>query len=223
MSETLSYWLERYQRPFFYSLLAIGVGIFAGLKFGGKKKVASSGVEAAFQSWERAGVADGPEMDALKQLMEKYPSSSGVYGVRVVEGLIARGAAEKTGIFAAGILERTKSHTPEIALFAKGSLMIARGALQEALEEATLLKTALIEKNQGEGFLYGYTLLRMVTLCHKLGVDDSQVKEELSFFLKNESSASFELQKIFSEEGFTLREFLGSGPAGVHDQAHSPM
>ncbi|NGX45135.1 MAG: hypothetical protein K940chlam2_00278 [Chlamydiae bacterium] len=224
MKETLVYWLERYQRPFFYCLLAIGVGIFAGLRFGGAKKgAATGGATVVFQNWERAESADGPEMDELMRLIEKYPSVSGAYGVRVVEGLLARGAAEKAGEFARGVLERTASHTPEFSLFARGSLLIARGALQEALEEAALLKTALAERNKGESILYGYALLRMVTLCNALGLDEGEAKGELSLFLKNKSAASAALQTIFSAEGFSLEDFLRRRPSRMHDQAHSPM
>jgi hypothetical protein len=224
MKETLVYWLERYQRPFFYCLLAIGVGIFAGLRFGGVKRGAlSGGTEMAFQNWERAESAEGPEMDELVRLIEKYPSVSGAYGVRVVEGLLARGAAERAGELARGVLERTAGHTPELAVYANGSLLIARGALQQALEEAVQLKTALSARNKGESLLYGYSLLRMVTLCRKLGLDEEEVSAELAQYLQNKSAASATLQTTFSAEGFTLEDFLRGGSSRMHNQAHSSM
>jgi len=219
-----------YRRYLPYLLFAVLALLAIGYRFAGgtaaKKETSYLVAENYFTNLQQAvGTGIGIEtienyLDKLKEITTAYPSLQSRYDGTIAQFLIAMGRYEEAQPFAMRTLKRTaQDQLPIFNDFSKISLMIAKGNLAEALEEAQKLKKEMIQiRNKNEGSfvsLFAYTLLRNAILQSKAGAPRKAEKawtewEKYASSIGNPQlrDAVAKLEIALNEGKFTLNDYI---------------
>ncbi len=200
------------------SVLA-GIGILIGYFQSGPSAKVYADAQAAFADWEAS-----PEDDALylkmKEAIRKVPAIEKKYEAVIVQKLLDSSKTEEALALANRSLTRSKSETPFHAAFGENSLLIERGAYQEALEKTVKLKEQMEssfdisllagERLVGGSLLYAHNLMRIACLQQQLNnhPGEKAAWEELESFIQGGTPLGDLVRANFSEKRIDLANYI---------------
>ncbi|NGX39804.1 MAG: hypothetical protein KR126chlam1_01137 [Chlamydiae bacterium] len=199
-------WLQDKQRHFFYGVILVIAVFFVAFQIAGKfHKGPTSNFFAANQVFEKWLLQKEP-FDNLESALQKHPELETKFGARIAEKFIAQNDGESAEPFASRVFQRVFPEIPEHSTFAQGSLLIAKGNLEEALTMAVSLK----ERLDNDALLYGFNLVRIASLCRALDVsaEEQVALRELEGFIEEKSEAALLLNECFKEGTTTLSDYI---------------
>lgn len=198
-------WLEDNQRNFFYGIIMVVALFFIAFQLFGalhKPSRPAGRVNETFQKW----LVQGEAFDKLESAIKEHPELESKFGAIIADKFIVQNEGDKAEPFAENVFQRVLRQTPEHTTFAKGSLLIAKGELQEALKQSLALKSQLDQ----ETLLYGFNLVRIATL-HRVLENSQEEKlalQELEDYMKAHEKAASVLAECFHEEDHTLFDYI---------------
>jgi len=206
-------------------LLTASAAFFAGVAFlivhfqSGPSAVSFARAEETFAKWE-ASPEDETLYADLREAFRKIPSIRAKYEACIAQRLLDVKKIDEALEMASRSLERVKGETPFHAAFAQTSLLIARGAYQEALENAVALKEEIgtvfgikdLTGSQliGGSVLYAHNLVRIACLQQELKnrPGERAAWEELESFLGAGTPVAHLILKSFSEKQLDLSQYI---------------
>jgi hypothetical protein len=181
-------------------LLLVGANRFMGW-IRGDSQLDYAAAEAVCLNWE--GTKDA--LPRLEKLMRKHPELHQKYDSVIAQKFLSSSQSGLAASYASSTLKRIGEFSPYYTKFALGSLMIAEGHLQEALDEAKNLKLQLeVDQSFWEkrsqvvrhgSLLYAYNLLRIATLQKELG----SMEEELAAWKELKQNAGWAENPLISQ------------------------
>lgn len=197
--ETIIHWFIENRRNVLTGTLvafvALGIGI-QRIASKDKDSIASHLVSGAYTDWSKD--PDQKNFLHLKKIMKEHPSQEVFFQEKICQRLIAMGKGVEALDMARKSISRTEGSSPFHEVYAKGTLLIENGKYDEALK-GTLHLVESIKGNEDFALLRGFSLLRIATLCQKLG--DSA----------NEKKAWLELSDCLESSSPLLRQYLSFG------------
>ncbi len=185
----------------------------------GPKAMTYARAEEVFAEWE-ASPEDGNLYRDLREAVRKVPSLRSKYEAVMAQKLLDVKKIDEALEMANRSLIRVKDETPFHSEFAHTSLLIAKGAYQEALEKAVALKEQIgsvfdVRNFSGECLvggpaLYAHNLVRIACLQQELRnrPGEKAAGEELEGFLKEGTPVARALLKSFSEKQLDLTQYI---------------
>lgn len=161
-------------------------------------------IEKAFQNWS-ANPTDPELFQKIADLMKKNPLLSSKYDGIIAQRLLWENA-KMAGTLSKEVLERI-DNDGLFATFAKGSLLIANGQFEEALEEAKNLKSNIPNK---DSLLYPYNLLRISVLEKQVGNKEKELLawQELEDYISDKKEKAKEFLEAFRVDKSNLAEYI---------------
>jgi hypothetical protein len=141
--------------------------------------------ESAFSAWEAS-----PENEklyaAMRSAMASVPALGKKHEAAIAQKLIEMEKIDEALIMAQRSLRRVKEEAPFHVAFAENSLLIEKGKVQQALENAVALKERMVVEKKAGVLLYAYNLLRIASLQRELQNRPGEKAglEELQLYLK---------------------------------------
>ncbi len=161
-------------------------------------------IEKAFQNW--SANPTNPELfQKIADLMKKNPLLSSKYDGIIAQRLLWENA-KMAGPLSKEVLGRI-DNDGLFAKFAKGSLLIANGQFEEALEEAKNLKSDITNK---DSLLYPYNLLRISVLEKQVGNKERELLawQELEEYISDKKEKAKEFLEAFRVDKSNLAEYI---------------
>ncbi len=206
-------------------IIASAAAFVAGIVFlivhfqSGPKAMTYARAEEVFAQWE-ASPDDASLFNDLKEAVRKVPSLRPKYQAVMAQKLLDVKKIDEALEMANQSLIRVKDETPFHSEFAHTTLLIAKGAYQEALEKAVALKEQIGsifdikslagEKLIGGSVLYAHNLVRIACLQQELKnrPGEKAAWEELEGFLKEGTPVADAILKSFSEKQLNLTQYI---------------
>lgn len=199
-------WLQDKQRHFFYGVTFVVASFFVAFQLFGKfhkpQKKAALVQNEVFENW----LVQGEAFDKLEEAIANHPELETKFGAKVADRFIVQNEGDKAEPFAENVFQRILKQTPEHALFAKGSLMIAKGELSQALAESNALQERLDE----DTLLYGFNLVRIASLYRALEMaqEEHEALQKLDTYLQTHEKTKEVLTECFQEGELTLTDYI---------------
>jgi len=206
-------------------LLLVGVSRFLGW-FQGNAQVDFVAADLAYQNWK----GNPDTLAKLEKLIGKHPELHAKYDGVIAQKLLSTSEHGLASSYASANLSRIEGFSPYYTEFARGSIMIAKGSLKEALASAKTLRnsmegdTAFWAKKSsvvGHGsLLYGYNLLRIAMLEGAAGSPDGELaawhelKANAGWLGNKPDSKTYDpeayllIQKNFQKQNTSLLDFI---------------
>lgn len=200
-------WLQDNHRRFFYGVTLVVASFFLAFQvFAKYHKTARSKPPAVLQETFENWLVQGEAFEKLEEALKRTPELETRLGAMIADKFIVQNDGQRAEPFAEGVLRRVLRQTPEHAMFAHGSLLIAKGELENALTEALSLKEQLDQST----LLYGFNLVRIASLSRALEcfAAEQTVLEELETFMQAHQSAASILMECFHEGTTTLVDYI---------------
>lgn len=199
-------WLQDNQRRFFYGVTLVVTTFFVAFQIFGKfHKSSHNKTLAVTQSFEK-WLAQGESFEKMEEAFVKNPELSTKFGAAVADKFIVQNEGDRAEPFAKEVFKRGLKQTPKHTAFAKGSLLIAKGQLQDALTEAVALKKDL----NSDTLLFGFNLVRIACLCRSLQAPDTEKEalKELEDLMKANQNMAKVLTECFHEGDVKLLDYI---------------
>lgn len=188
-------WIKQHRNTLLNSaIVLVTLVILAGRFFLKSDPFPSQQAENLYENWIQDPQVDEETLQALRAAELTFSQSA-----RVAQQLIARGEGKKAETFAKTSLNRLRSVLPEYAEFAENGLRIASDKFEEAFTHALYLKNQLQADGKSETLLYGFNLLRLMSLSRELEREDAQMNQEFEKFLANGSESARLLEQAIPE------------------------
>ncbi len=199
-------WLQDKQRHFFYGVTLVVASFFIAFQLFGKFHKPSQNpalvTSKVFEKW----LVQGEAFDKLETAIQENPELETKFGAMIADKFIVQNEGEKAEPFAESVFQRVLKQTPEHTAFARGSLLIAKGELQEALIGSVALK----ERLDDDTLLFGFNLVRIASLCRALDTPTHEYEalQELESYLETHEKAATVLTECFHEGDVTLADYI---------------
>jgi len=199
-------WLQDKQGHFFYGVILVVAAFFLAFqlfsKFHNPRQKPAFVTGQVFEKW----LVQGEAFDKLETAIKENPELETKFGAMIADKLIVQNEGDKAEPFAESVFQRVLKQTPEHTAFARGSLLIAKGELQEALLESVALK----ERLDDDTLLFGFNLVRIASLCRVLDSPNREYEalEALENYLSTHEKAATVLTECFHEEDVTLADYI---------------
>jgi len=158
-------------------------------------------------------------LDKLKVILKKHPELQAKYDANVAQLLISQGDTSQALPFGTLAVQRTEvENAPFYSEYAKTTLLIAEKNYEEALNQALIMKTKLLEhvadaqktltNPSNIDLLFAFNLLRIGTLQGELSLKE----EELKTWKEWKQYAALD-KKILSEthiDGFVFQKLMSN-------------
>ena len=227
-------WFANYKRflilliPFF--LLALFI-IFKFSLYGAKSEAEFLSAKSEYIQWEKSKDLEDSHFQTLKELMRKHPELAVPYESLIIQKILALGKEKKAASFIENLLKR-RADKPSTyyTQFAETTLLIEKGGVEKALQEAISLKeTMLSDKNFWESqktphfgsVLFAFNLLRVAMLSKNLGKEEEELVawRELKHYAKwdqeagktfaNLDKGAFDaLLNHFTDQGLSIKDYI---------------
>ncbi|MCB1108653.1 MAG: hypothetical protein KDK44_03270 [Chlamydiia bacterium] len=148
--------------------------------------------QKSYEQWENG---NEDKLAKLEQILGQHPELHGKYDVNIAAHLLAIEKGIEAKGYAMQTLKRTDGTVPFHTQYAKTSVKIAEGSLEEALNEAMALKEALSGKQDAK-VLYGFNLMRIAALQRELEHLDAEkaaLKELQAYLAQNKEDQELSL------------------------------
>ncbi len=206
-------------------ILASSAALVAGIVFlivhfqTGPSAMTYARAEEVFAKWE-ASPADGSLYRDLREAVRKVPTLRAKYEAVMAQRLLDVKKIDEALEMANQSLIRVKDETPFHSEFAHTSLLIAKGAYQEALEKAVALKEQIgsffdVKSLGGDhlvggSILYAHNLVRIACLQQELKnrPGEKAAWEELEGFLREGTPVADAILNNFSEKQLDLTQYI---------------
>lgn len=185
----------------------------------GPSAVSFARAEEIFAKWEASPDDEALYAD-LREACRKIPALRAKYEASIAQRLLDVKKIDEALEMASRSLERVKDETPFHVAFAQTSLLIARGAYQEALQNSVALKEEIGtvldlkdlngERLIGGSVLYAHNLVRIACLQQELKnrPGEKAAWEELEHFLGAGTPVAHLILKSFSEKQLDLTQYI---------------
>lgn len=199
-------WLQEKQRNFFYGVAAVVVLFFVAFqlfeKFHTSEPRNYLSTNLAFEKW----LLHDKDFNEVEEALKSNPDLESKFGALIANKFIVRNEGNRAQPFAEEVFDRVLQKIPEHTEFAKGSLLISKGSLKEALNHSISLHHRL----KKDSVLYGFNLFRISSLYRALGDRPSEVISlgQLEHFMETNMKASTILTECFSEGEATLLNYI---------------
>jgi hypothetical protein len=224
MNERLLELLENYQNRKKEVLISVasvigGIAILIGFLQSGPDPISYARAEAAFEEWS-ASPQDEILYRKMKLSFRKIPALEKKYEAVIAQKLLDTDKSDEAIQIAERSLKRVKGEIPYHGEFAQTTLLIERGAHQQALEKAVGLKESMSrnfdlssfskDRLAGGSLLYAHNLLRIACLQQELKnhPGEKAAWEELESFLSANSAVADLVQNNFSEKKLNLSQYI---------------
>lgn len=188
-------WIKRHRNTLLNSALALTALVVLAARFFLKSSpFPSRQTESLYENW----LQDPQSDEETLQVLQSAALSSG-QSAYIAQQLIAQGEGKKAEPFAKIPLNHLHSVLPEYAEFAENGLKVASGKFEEAFTCALHLKEQLQMQGKEETLLYGFNLLRLMSLTRQLQKEDTQVIQELEKFLASGNESAHLLGRAIPE------------------------
>lgn len=201
--DRILFWIMEHKKQIWLGFLAVLIGLL-GLFYIGAARAKSTRESVArtaglFLKWQGG---DAAAYEDLSLLLKKSPSMAQKYQASIVQTLLNRNEIVKALPMAEKSLEGLE--LVEQKVFSRGSLLIAQGELQKALEEA---EAASFESER----LALYNMLRIAILEGKVGTPEG----ELLAWKHLEEKGIEKIQEDFQQRNLSLIDFINHRKAAL--------
>lgn len=196
-----------------------GIAILIGYFQSGPNAAAYAHAERAIAKWE-ASPQDDVLYREMQEAVRKAPAIEKKYEAAIAQKLIEVEKFDQALEMANRSLLRVKDAAPLHTAYAAASLLIERGAYQEALERAVALKEEIgrmFDVNRlsedwlvGGSLLYAHNLVRIACLHQELKnhPGEKAAWEEFERFLQEGTPLADLVIKSFSEKQLDLTQYI---------------
>lgn len=199
-------WLQVSRRHFFYGVLVIVAAFFVAFqiyeRFTKPQINQVLTASAAYDKWAHQGEA----FENLEAMLDARPELETKFGALIAKRFIVQNEGDRAEPYAQNVFDRVLKHTPDHAAFANGSLLIAKGSLEEALVESVALKERLSESS----LLYGFNLVRIASLYRETeALEEERIAlKELERYLADHEDEGQVIRECFRIENTTLDDYI---------------
>lgn len=227
-------WYANYKRflllliPFF--LLALFI-IFKFSLYKTKAEGEFVSAKNAYLQWESGKELESSHFETLKGLIRKHPELAAPYESLIIQKVIALGKEKSESSFVESFLKKN-SHKPRTHYthFAKTTLLIEKGEVEKALQEALSLKEEMLsdkifwESQKTPHFgsiLFAFNLLRVAMLSKNLERQEDELvawrelqqyakwDEEGEKNLPNLDKKAFDaLLQHFTDQNLSIKDYI---------------
>lgn len=139
--------------------------------------------ETLFKEFQKTDLTADPAavisfFDPLNAILQSHPELKPKYEGSLAQTFLIMNQLPQAELFSKDIFKRTQSDSLQLyENYSQNSLTIAQGNLDQALKEATLLKTALAQNQEAShSLLYLLNLIRLGLLNEQLGLKQEELK-----------------------------------------------
>ena len=186
----LKFWASEKRKELIYGSLILGISVFAGLsvyfKFRGNQDTAYFQACRSFYNWKEASENKKQIFDVLKKQVAKFSGIQSRFDALIAQHLIYSKNLTDDFSYANAALKRLKIADTDYQNFSKAALIIARGEVNEALDESKKLRSNLEKQfstiKSGNPFaprkhtLYALNLIRIAYLEKQLGHEGGELE-----------------------------------------------
>jgi len=156
----------------------------------------------------------------MKEGLYQAPDLSKKYQSTITQKLLIHGKVDEALTMLGSSLSRVEEDVPFHVSYAKNSLSIEQGHMQQALESAVALKEQMgnLARNvAGGALLYTHNLLRIACLQQELKnrPGEKAAWEELERYLEENKETADTVLRNFSENNVNLSQYIAERKKGL--------
>jgi hypothetical protein len=178
-------------------------------------------VDAYFHKWAGGEQHDAELLIKIEKILAEHPELHAKYDSLIAERLLVWNESKLAENYLLPTLKRIEKHSLYFPEFAKTTLLISEGDLEQALEDAIALKEEMQANDslfaeggqvRFEGLLYAFNLVRIGMLEKELGhvAGEQHAWDELMALKIKDPEAFSMIQYHFRANNLTIFDYIAS-------------